>query len=1019
MQAPSLPASFDPTSGPTINNFLGLLQQTLSHHQQVRGPAEGTLLQWQAIPGYCSVLLEIISNQGTDQNLRLAAVLALKNAVSRCWKKHVVTNAEIGENEKQHIRVRLLQCLNEGVKGIALHLAIAISMIARIDFPRQWPAVLHQVSQVVQTSPSQLERERALLTLRHVVKALNSRRLVAGRKEFEEVAPQMFDFIKSLWQVSSDGLLAALSSFSKKEISEAQLMTNVSLAETCKRCLKIEQDLIVHGITAYHRLESVVHFINVIHDTLGVYIMCRDTVVPHNSPFFPFVNKLVLQKAQLIMKVQEAHPLSFTSLENSLKFFTNYIMQNAGRNDRADEQFIVICMMFLKNVLSCDQYREAGKESDKPITIKEISKGTPNENNSPSGSPYVSRRQQANSVVSSFFTQSLVAELCKILITRIFPMTPANLQEWEDNPEDFFNEEEADLYQEKKTVCAEKLFMTLLEKYRDWLGPIIVTMLRTILKDASASTLEGILMKDACYRAIGLGSFQLVDWIDFSSWFTGELVRELEVQDPRYKIIRRRVAWLIGCWVPQIPAGLRRGIYATVCVLLKEEDLVVGQTAANTLRFLIDDFKFHVEPFMEFLDTTITLLFQLLDRVQECDTKLRILTVIVVLIQQLEEKISPYTYRIVEYLKLLWKSSEPSEAYNLLKQAIVTAMVKLVQSGFEDPNSVVTEQFIVPIIRHSTDITQPDTIYLAEEGLLLWMNTVAQAKQMTSSLLALFPNLIGIMKNSYEHTKISMRIIEEYLLLGMADFLKTYMQDLVVVWHDCIVNTIDEGIVCALKPIEIFVQLFPQEAPKFLDGILQKLLAMTLEGADSASWVAVHYLSIFARILLVNPEAFFAFFQKIGIQNLLPFLECWFERFDTMSQYRMKVLTALSLCNLLPTKIPEILQYTGQIINVCLSVLNMQSLRNEDSTEHEDFELFVDDDEIATKGASAAKLVLFNKDPVNSASLFQTFLGKLQEMRNLLGEESFNRLMQTVDPSILSQLQALPGRVNEFRRTNA
>jgi hypothetical protein len=42
-------------------------------------------------------------------------------------------------------------------------------------------------------------------------------------------------------------------------------------------------------------------------------------------------------------------------------------------------------------------------------------------------------------------------------------------------------------------------------------------------------------------------------------------------------------------------------------------------------------------------------------------------------------QVSPYIGKIIEHFKTLWKACEPNDAYNLVKQSIVTALTKLVQ----------------------------------------------------------------------------------------------------------------------------------------------------------------------------------------------------------------------------------------------------------------------------------------------------------------------------------------------------
>ena len=74
------------------------------------------------------------------------------------------------------------------------------------------------------------------------------------------------------------------------------------------------------------------------------------------------------------------------------------------------------------------------------------------------------------------------------------------------------------------------------------------------------------LQKEAVYTAVGLASYDLFDQVDFDSWFSSYLLSELKIQHPKYRIIRRRVVWLLGQWVGvKLSSNLRfDGLYSIV-----------------------------------------------------------------------------------------------------------------------------------------------------------------------------------------------------------------------------------------------------------------------------------------------------------------------------------------------------------------------------------------------------------------------------------------------------------------------
>lgn len=54
---------------------------------------------------------------------------------------------------------------------------------------------------------------------------------------------------------------------------------------------------------------------------------------------------------------------------------------------------------------------------------------------------------------------------------------------------------------------------------------------------------------------------------------------------------------------------------------------------------MLDDFDFDVTFFIEYLQTALFLSFQLLNRVKECETKMKVLTVLIVLIERVDDKV--------------------------------------------------------------------------------------------------------------------------------------------------------------------------------------------------------------------------------------------------------------------------------------------------------------------------------------------------------------------------------------------
>eukprot|EP00027_Filamoeba_sp_ATCC50430_P004390 CAMPEP_0168548608 /NCGR_PEP_ID=MMETSP0413-20121227/4657_1 /TAXON_ID=136452 /ORGANISM="Filamoeba nolandi, Strain NC-AS-23-1" /LENGTH=782 /DNA_ID=CAMNT_0008578933 /DNA_START=822 /DNA_END=3170 /DNA_ORIENTATION=+ len=769
----------------------------------------------------------------------------------------------------------------------------------------------------------------------------------------------------------------------------------------------------MYGFNEFHRNPDVTNFIKLLHDYLSKLLLSRDSFSPAVSKH---IDKQILLIGKAVVEIQKHQPLSFGPfLAPFLTLFSNHVVtqatvlhtyysSNNNTNIEIIEQTTIQALTFLKDVVECDQYSVEYHQSQQEIFE--------NLQISPEKSDLI---VQCNQVVTSFFNSTTVVNLCNLIISKLLPMSYSDLAEWSANPEEFEKAAQSDSWQDRVKPCAEALYLKFLGKYRTWLAPQVVQLIQQLLKDnASNNTLPSILLKDACYLAIGLGYYDLYDYVNFEAWFSSDLIKELQSPDPNNKIIVRRIIWLIGSWVGKVPKEFRKGLYGLLINLYTaySSDVVVALTIANTLKSLIDDVDFYVEPFQEYLDSTIGLLFQLLGKVEECDTKLQVLSVISIIVYQLEDKIVPYAMKLVECFQRLWNEAL-TEAYNLLKQSIVRTLTNLVQNALpfgsipdSSGNATVTALlgFVVPLIEHSTNVQSGDSVYLLEDGLALWLATLSQLGQLNDPMLRLFKNVPPLMQMSYENSQTIMKIIEEYIILGNVNFLKLFVNDVVSVFASVVGNVKDRVVLWTLKPMETFIRLFPQEGLQCMESLMQKILSRILTHQDSDLEEA-HYLMLFARILSVQPDLLLQFFDKLGQPQLLnQFLEVWLDKTDSMPQMRMTKLSAIALLNLLASKRPEALNYFGLIINLAVSVIQ--------DTRKQSADWFDESYDEEDPKKNSVKEMLYKRDVINTVNVQTYLLQKLQECSMVNGQAVFNQLMQTVDPSVMKQLQTITANQN-------
>lgn len=126
----------------------------------------------------------------------------------------------------------------------------------------------------------------------------------------------------------------------------------------------------------------------------------------------------------------------------------------------------------------------------------------------------------------------------------------------------------------------------------------------------------------------------------------------MQSQQPGYNILRRRIAIVLGQWLP-VKEGLDRPlIYQVFGHLLDREDplndLVVRITAGRQLKNVIDPFEFTAEPFMFYAPFTLGRIMELIKEVELPDTKMALLNTVSVIVLKMERHVYSSIYSFYE-----------------------------------------------------------------------------------------------------------------------------------------------------------------------------------------------------------------------------------------------------------------------------------------------------------------------------------------------------------------------------------
>ncbi|XP_052173406.1 uncharacterized protein LOC127788817 [Diospyros lotus] len=986
-----------------------LLANSLSGDQSLRKPAESALAQSESRPGFCSLLMEVITARdlAAQVDVRLLASVYFKNCLNKYWRNRRDSGG-ISNEEKIHLRQKLLSYLREENYQIALTLAVLISKIARIDYPREWPDLFSVLAQQLQPADT-LTSHRIFMILFRTLKELSTKRLTSDQKNFAEISSQFFDYSWRLWQSDLQTILHGFSLLAQNLSSNTSELRHDDLYLKCERwllCAKIIRQLILSGFPSdaksIQEVRPVKEVSPVLLSAIQSFLPYYSSFKEHNPKFWEFLTRACTKMMKILVAVQSRHPYSFgdkSVLPPVMDFCLNKIT-DPEPDIVSFEQFLIQCMKLVKSVLECKEYKPSltGRVMDENgITLEQMKKNV---------------SSVVAGVVTSLLPSDRIVLLCNVLIRRYFVLTATDLEAWYENPESFHHEQDSMLWAEKLRPCAEALYIVLFENHSQLLGPVVVSILQEAMNSCPSSVTEitpGLLLKDAAYGAAAYVYYELSNYLSFKEWFNGALSLELTNDNPNMRIIHRKVALILGQWVSEIKDDTRRPVYCAVIKLLQDSDLCVRLAASRSLCFLVEDANFSETDFSDLLPICWDLCFKLVEEVQEFDSKVQVLNSISILTAHIGE-IIPYANKLVQFFQKAW---EESSGESLLQIQLLSALKNFVVTlGYQSP---ICYNMLLPILRSGIDVDSPDE--LVEDSMLLWEATLSHAPSMVPELLGYFPCLLEILERSFDHLKVAANIIESYIILGGNNFLGLHASGVAKLLDLVVGNVNDRGLLSILPVIEILIQCFPMEVPSLISSTIQKLIVICLAGGDdrdpSKTAVKASSAAILARILVTNTNflaqitsepSLLLLLQKAGFsidENiLLCLVDIWLDKVDNVTSIQRKAF-GLALSIILTLRLPQVLDKLDQILSACTSVILGG---NEEYTEEESSSDNSSPRRPHLPSKEFQKRQIKLSDPINKLSLENSVRENLQTCAALHGD-SFNSAIGRMHPAAFTQLK--------------
>lgn len=905
------------TAEESAERIFGLLTEALSEDAMRRQHAEAALREAEEGRDYFAAMAMITtaSDENAEPKVRWLAAVCAKNAVLRSWRRVARKNL-VTEDERSYVRDLLLSGLGERHSTIATQVSVWIGRVARIDFPRHWPSLITDLTEVIRCKEKEVLLH-AVVTLDMVLKELASKRLQQDRKALYNVAPFLFSVLHELFVEHLNTLL-------HNQAAPDVLHTSFLLVQ---RCMKSVRRLIIYGCLQLNHLTA----------WRGVFsklLELPDVFMRGSKGGNEMQERLSLLAVKLVRSTLQAHPVEFQEfLSAYLDVYFKTII--AFDPERSSERTCMQAAAFLRNVLECVVYDICVATTTQ--FKEERAAGLP----PPEGvSP-----QTCRYIVLSFFDESRVNALVEATISKIFVLNESELETWANDPEALVREEEAAEWgvETLRNECEEILKRLLIrDKNR------IVALLGRLTESVSSSQ---PLLLDACYRAVGRAGYDIEGAFNFDNWLDGQLGAVLQADYSPVlgdRVIQARTAWLVGQFAAQLSRESRQKVNALLVRLLStsEKDLVVSLTAAKAIQTLVEDLNFHSGDFAPHLEACFVSYFRLTCMAEAFETKRLMVQCIQSLVERCHSRlIIPLVDLFAAALPEVWEQGRQKRSSagdgsfghgavrpegvnhgeeNMLRTSIVCLLTAIVKKA--GPASLQSPQMrkVTLLITDFSIDSSPGKggAFMMDDGCDLWLSVVRSSAEYSEDLSLLFGRVPAILGGDFDHLKEVVELMKSYCLLGEDVFMKQYGAGMLTNLESALRAVNDRGCLAVCEVVEVVLQLFHGRGVRIAAKVLQICLRRVLTRCEGQAVMSA-YIVLLARAFLCNAPDFEGLVLTGDQESAAKMVEVSISNLDSLSKRRQNVvvLAVVGMTTGYCSR-EEIQQQVPMVLNAVVQVLS-------------------------------------------------------------------------------------------------
>lgn len=473
--------------------------------------------------------------------------------------------------------LRTVAARNRLPSRVEAQLVVAVAQAARLEWPHAWPDLLPGIASCIRA-----DRLRGLALLYAVLNELSTLRLPDARAARAEACQKLLRSLLPAWRnAGADGDMK---------------MTLVST-----RCVR---HMLVYGVVQPFPFSQAQRAA-----LEGIAALLGSTGGSGGSPAVAAARAEVkCEAARALCECAEYHPASFSAHAAPFVGVAVRVLEGGGDGGSAaekaaekDQEARVYLIRFLRELYKCAFY---GRNPPRPRAPYGVD-------------PARLEFDPKKAAMAADALRAAVPRLARLCVTRLMPLTRADLDMWATDAENFAHTAHRLHMYEALRPAAEALLWDLVKTHRKAVGPLILGIFKKALEmQPLGSNIDtnprAVLAKDALYYAIGLTSVELEQWahtaeatnrnpFNFSAWYSDYLRVELgadaatagKATSLMRRVLQRRVLFVIGEFAPSfrgVGGAVRRDMCAQALRLAGPQttDMAVRLAALGCLRSMMD-----------------------------------------------------------------------------------------------------------------------------------------------------------------------------------------------------------------------------------------------------------------------------------------------------------------------------------------------------------------------------------------------------------------------------------------------